>query len=498
MNKVNVKQLIKTIIFILIIFIFSIVIIPKNFQNDLFFDLKTGESILKHGIDFKDHFSFIPNLVYLYHHYLYDIVINFIYSLLSYKGIFLFFLFIFTLFGISVFYVNKKRTNSNIMSLIVSIFTMYVSCYAFQSRVQSITYILFFLEVYFINKLYDTGRKRYVIYLTLISILIANIHMPLWIFTLILFLPHLLELIVCNLKKLLKIFDNKIIFKKPKNVKIFIITFIIILFTGLITPLKLYPYTFFTKTLFNGTYNFISEMTKTVLISDYFEIYLLILFLLLLCIKKIKLRLSDFGLFLGLFLFSLIANRNIIYVHIFFPTLIVKIIYESIQVPRVNIKRINKLIKKVNYNIVLSFTFICLIFISGYFMCKLDLANNDFDIKNEYPVLSVEFIKKNLDYKNIKLYNEFNYGSYIEFNDIPVFIDSRAEVYMKEFNGGIDVISNFLDINEISKYENVFEKYQFDYALVYNESNIYYYLNSNPNFKIIFREEPIYVLFKRV
>ena len=49
----------------------------KTFQNDTFYTIKIGKSILKNGIDMKDHFSW-HNLSYTYPHWLYDVCIYWI------------------------------------------------------------------------------------------------------------------------------------------------------------------------------------------------------------------------------------------------------------------------------------------------------------------------------------------------------------------------------------------------------------------------------------
>lgn len=488
------------IMFALIIMIFSISIMSKMFENDLFFDLKTGESILKYGIDFKDHFSFITNLTYIYHHWLYDLVIYFIYKFTGYTGLFVLFNLIFTLFGFLVFYINKKQTNKRLISLIITLFTMFISSYAFQSRVQSITYILFFLEIYFINQLYEQGNKKYSIYIIILSIFIANLHMPLWIFSVILFLPYIFEFvfkaIVDRTKMLKNIISDRVIIEYPVNKKTLIITFLLLLFTGLLTPLRLYPYTFFIKSLFNNSYLFIGEMSKTLLINFKWEIILVLIFIITIFIKNIKVKLRDLCLIVGLLVFSLIANRNVIYVYIFYPTIIIKIVCQSNKNYKINLKKIKKIFKNVNKKIVLVFSTVCLIFIYFYCLYDMDFGKFDYGISDMYPTESVKYIKENTDYKNIRLYNNFNYGSYLEFNDIPVFIDSRAEVYLKEFNGGNDVISDYLNTFNFSTYKEVFEKYQFNYALVYKESEVYYYLESDPEFEIIFEEES-YTLFQK-
>lgn len=140
MKKINIENLIIT----LLILIVPITIYGNLFENDLFFDIKTGESILKYGIDFKDHFSFHHNLIYLYHHWLYDLIIFFIYKIFNYNGIRIFFVLISSLFGFIYFNALNKYSPNKIFSAIITLFILIITNYAFQSRVQSITYILFF------------------------------------------------------------------------------------------------------------------------------------------------------------------------------------------------------------------------------------------------------------------------------------------------------------------------------------------------------------------
>ncbi len=119
-----------------------------------------------------------------------------------------------------------------------------------------------------------------------------------------------------------------------------------------------------------------------------------------------------------------------------------------------------------------------------------------FQIKVNYPYESVKYIKENLDYKNIKLHNSFNFGSYLEFYDIPVFIDSRAEVYMKEYNGGKDIINDYLKSKRYKTYKMYFNAYGFEYALVDRSDDIYKILMDDEDFELIF-QETYYALLKR-
>ena len=59
----------------------------------------------------------------------------------------------------------------------------------------------------------------------------------------------------------------------------------------------------------------------------------------------------------------------------------------------------------------------------------LIISNIDYVNESLYPTKAVEYIKENIDYKNMRVYNSYNFGSYLMLHDIPVFIDSRADLY---------------------------------------------------------------------
>ena len=54
-----------------------------------------------------------------------------------------------------------------------------------------------------------------------------------------------------------------------------------------------------------------------------------------------------------------------------------------------------------------------------------------------------KYIKNNLEYEKIRIFNSYNNGSYLMLNNIPVFIDSRLDVYCSEFNDP-DIFYDFI------------------------------------------------------
>ena len=179
----------------------------------------------------------------------------------------------------------------------------------------------------------ESGKIKYVIPLFIIPILIANLHVAVWPFYFVLFLPYICEyLIECiidvvlynkiqkfileirirylkkakNLKnvddKLAKAMEDlqknkekvsmvkirreqnqknayKIQMVKNKNVKFLILVMIICIFTGLLTPLGDTPYTYLYKTMIGNTVKNINEHLPLTLINSQEAICILILFL---------------------------------------------------------------------------------------------------------------------------------------------------------------------------------------------------------------------------
>ncbi len=89
--------------------------------------------------------------------------------------------------------------------------------------------------------------------------------------------------------------------------------------------------------------------------------------------------------------------------------------------------------------------------------------------EKSYPVSACDFILQNIDLGTAKFYNEYNYGSYMLFRGIPVFIDSRADLYAPEFSGNKDedIFTDFINTSGISKfYEETFEKYDITHVIL--------------------------------
>lgn len=128
------------------------------------------------------------------------------------------------------------------------------------------------------------------------------------------------------------------------------------------------------------------------------------------------------------------------------------------------------------------------------------IATQNYIDNNEYPVLAANWLKSNVDVENMKLFNDFNYGSYLLFKDIPVFIDGRADAYDPVFNGKEDDI--FLDYMTTSSlqvwYEDIFNKYEITHIITKTNSNFNIFLQRNIDYKNIYNDGEFSIYEKTV
>ena len=154
------------IIAIILIILFAISISPKTLQNDTFYTIKIGELIVKNkNIDMLEHFSWHSNLKYTYPHWLYDVIIYLIYNIGGMFGIYISTCIFAAILGIVFFIINVKINKNQILSFFMTILALYMLKPFIAARAQLVTYILFILQIYSIEKLLETGKKKYGIYL---------------------------------------------------------------------------------------------------------------------------------------------------------------------------------------------------------------------------------------------------------------------------------------------------------------------------------------------
>lgn len=507
----NHKELIIEIVFILLIILFAFSISPKRLQNDTFYTIAIGKLITENGIDMQEHFTWHQGLPYTYPHWLYDLGIYIIYAIGGFTGIYVSTCILAIILGITIYKVNSKLTGNKIISFAVTIGSLYLMKGYIAARAQLVTFILFMLVLYNIERFIETKHKRNAIALIIIPILIANLHAAVWPFTFVLYLPYIAEYLICviadfliyrkfqvwNLKRKIKKelevqerleelqgkiervkekrkenIENpyKIKMRRNDNVKWLIVIMFIVAFTGLLTPIGDTPYTYTYLTMKGDTMESINEHLPLTLIKNTPILCTIVLFLAILIFTKVKIKLSDLFMIGGLTYLMFSTRRQASMFALIGSLVLARLVIQLFEIyGTYEFKGKAKIF-------INKFTMILLIAIATISLGNKYMNKNqkaEYISKSTYPIQATEWILENLDLQNINLYNEYNYGSYLLFKGIPVFIDSRADVYDPQFNNGQDIFSDFIGTSNISKYYGTtFEKYGITHVLITRTSKV--------------------------
>ena len=544
-------------IFVIILFCFALT--PVTLQNDTYYTIAIGEHILENGIDMQDPFSWHEDLPYTYPHWAYDVGTYLVYQLGEniglggFASIYIATAILSITLGIIMYYALNKICKNQLISFFITLGVMYLLKSFIAARAQLVTYILFVLTILFIEKFIETKKKRYAIYLIIIPIIIANVHLAVWPFYFVLYLPYIAEYILAaftesNIFRKMQIkwykhrikkftvknkskeeIDNltakvdelqsklektvrrrderrknpyKILLKRESSVKYLIVIMIICIFTGFLTPLGTTPFTYLPKTMEGNTMDNISEHLPLTLIQDPKTLTVLVLFLLMLIFTDTKIKLRDLFMISGLTLMAFMSRRQVSMFVLIGAFVFAKLI----------IALVNKYDKDGSYKVMKAMTSffgkiitILLGILVGFSLYKGKIGN-PYVSQASYPVQACDYILENVDINSMKIFNEYNFGSYLIYRGIPVFIDSRADLYTPEFNGkknedgdyeGRDIFSDYLNVSNISTYyENKFEQYDITHVLIRKNSKLNMLLSRDDKYKELYSDDN-FVFYER-
>ena len=540
-----------TVVGIVLIILLCVCITPVTFQNDTYYTIKIGEHIKNYGIDMMDPFSWHEDLSYTYPHWLYDLCTYLVYGIAGFKGIYIATCALSAVLGISIFLVNSKLTKNKVISFVVTIGSLYMLQDYIAARAQLVTFILFIWELFCIEKFIKDRKIIYGLVLIVISLLIANLHCATWPFFFVLFLPYIAEYIIAIvadtiiyskvqifvLKMIIKIksklkkskkperlerlkfkleeLENtvskvriireeekanpyKIIISRDKNVKFLIIIMIICALMGLITPIGDTPYTYLYKTMEGNTTKNISEHLPLTLANNTEIMGMLVIFLSILIFTKTKIKLSDLFMISGLCFLMFSTRRQLSMFALIGSVTLTRLVIDLIsRYTKKGLEEAEKVFRHIGVVIALT----VLITLWSYDAIKPKLDDN-FVNSSSYPVEACDYILENIDLDNARFYNEYNFGSYMLFRGVPVFIDSRADLYAPEFSGNDseDVFTDFINTSSISKfYEDTFKKYNITHLIISKNSktNMIITKTEDSNYKELYSDKN-FIVYERL
>lgn len=440
-----------------ILFIIPILFfVMENFtiDNDFWFTIAEGKYVLKNGFPHTVPFTIYNNLDFIYQSWGTGVIF---YLINKYFGLYgMLFFVIIILIIITYFYYKLCMLVSNknkMLSTIVTIITMSLLANTFiTTRPQIFTYLNLILVLYIMELYAKTNNKKHLLILPIISLIQINIHGMFFFMLFIFMLPYIVNALKFNFKN-----SNQ----KKYDLKPIVLIMIIMLLTGLINPYGikniLYVFTSYGQKILNET---IIELVPLSFSSSYDKIIIFIIFLVyFLYFKSKNIPIRYYLLLFGTTYLAFDCSRSIA---LFIIGALFPLSYLcKDKIINIDIERFIPLILK--NIIVISFLIVT---ISSIIFIK-----RDFYPESREPI---DYLVKNYNKENIKLYINFNDGSYAVYKEIKVNIDPRAEVYLKKNNHKSDIYDEYTKLgnNEID-YKDYINKYKFTHILVNEDDPMY-------------------------
>jgi hypothetical protein len=258
-------------------------------------------------------------------------------------------------------------------------------------------------------------------------------------------------------------------------------------------------FTYTLKIYQGNTTNSINEHLPLTLADNIDFAVMIGILLVMLILFDLKVNLSDLLMIAGTLILAFKARRQVSLVIIMCMPILAKLIsafFEKYD------NSLCKILKSFVTSIVGMIVVIGVVYlISNDLYAKI--KDNDYVPESTYPVKATDWLlgymeENNISKEDLHLYNEYNYGSYLLYRGIEVFIDSRCDLYTPEFNGSEDIFTDALSVPNLnSSYEDIFEKYGVRYVMLYSSDGVNNNLMNDENYSKLY-DDGSFVIYQRV
>lgn len=465
----------KIIIGLFFMLMLIVTVIYFNMGSDYFWHLKTGEYIVKFkelpNICLYSWYGITNKLMFTLHEWLYEVIIYGFYKISPIYGpIFYLITFLSILTGFLYKTTLKKLITKNLILFIPFIVLALINLALYSlPRPHIISWILVAITVYLSYELYENNSKK-VYFLPLITIIWGNVHGG----------SSCLTYMIPGLFMVLGLFNfNKWGLNNKKLSKEKVIRYVIIIILNIIALLVnpygiemiLYPYI----NIFDHTMkSVINEWHPTNIKTGIGMVAYLYIFynLYIYYQSKGKIRLVDLSLFL---VFVYLATSS----YRFVPLLIIVSFYTTLNYFRENSQPIK------------GKSLITTLIIGILLLTGAQIGN--INAKLTTNVLDDCLIDTIKELKPKRLYNDYNIGGYLIYNEIDVFIDGRADAYSKD--NLKDAYS--LIMGDGTNTKELLDKYDFDLLITENDCYLDKFLKDDADYKFVIKDNN-YSIYEKI
>lgn len=490
------------------------ILVPVTFQNDTFYTIKVGQRIAEQGFTSVDDFTFLDGIPYTYPHWLYDYGIFLLYKLDGFKAIYLSSIVLSIVLTFLLLVISYRISNNRFVVFLVVIATVISLSLNFTARAQLITYILVVIEygLLFAYTQQKLNRIIFLIAMMIISTLIVNLHCAIWILFFLLALPFVAEKVVSRylIKMNYPISARIIAIDKTQYSALFILlTLLLAILTGFLSPLGYTPFTYLIKTYNGISTAMISEHQPLVPIKNIAFIVFIVQMVYLLLFTRCKMYASELLLLTGLIILTLMSVRQsailLLINALIAPRLLTQAFEEHCP------QRLTFYTTKIGSikGAIIAFVLIMLLSCSHYYYAMSAAKFTQFDQNTQkgfyiskhyddhYPVKAMDYLSLHVDPATARIYADYGLGSYVLFRGFKPLLDSRADLYTIEFNHKRDYLKDLAELMAFKKpYELFFNEFNINYILLAKNDPLNHYINYDNRYERLYEDDE-FVIYKR-
>lgn len=487
--------------------VFCFILIPifigmltsTSFDNDIWFLINTGRYIINNGFPTVDPFTIHEGFSLVIQQWIPDVIFSTVFDNFGKIGLYVLtnlvnVYIVFITYKLLMLITDNKRNLSILFSCIITTLVAFSFIIA-RPQIFSISFLI--TELYFLEKYVKTKNKKILIGLPILSILMINFHASMWLLLFCFLAPFIINTFTFKFGKITSDGGSK---------KDLIIVGIIMLLCGFINPYEINAMTYvITSWGVPVIDQFVTEMMAPDIhttrgIGSFIIIFSVYIVYMLFLKKKINVR--HFLLMLGTTYLALSSYRGIVF-------FIIGSIYPLAYYFKDKFYYVKEPKNICKYICLFAISIFCLIFIPFILIVNNNLIIMDSSMKG-----GIDYLSQNEDISDIRLYCNYRECNYAEYLGIKVYVDSRAEIFLKANNKKEDILTElYLLQNNAIYYEDFLDKYQFTHLLVKETDALYQNLLHDDNYEIIYEgyETKVdhkigdsstnrynYILFKRI
>ena len=442
------------------------------FDNDVWFLIRTGEEIVTNGFPHVDFLTFHENLTLVVQQWLVDVLFFFVYDVGGKNGLYFLTLLvniylIFITYHLLMLVTDKKR---NLSILFTCVITSSLAFFFLLPRPQTFSFAILITELYVLEHYMKKGNTKILYLLPFLSWLMIQVHASLWPMLFCFWLPFFLNTFSFSIGRL----SSEAKPKKP-----LLLAFIFMILVALINPYGVDAIFYLFRSLNSRSlYHIVPEMRIPDIhtfmgIVSYFCLFVVWIGYFLFTKSKIKIR--HFLLLLGTTYLTISSRRGLAY-------FLIAAIYRLAYYFRSNFYRVRDLPLSFRQSIPL---LVAVLFL-GIMPIGLILSSDGVLMKYSMQE-GIDYLLENEDADQVRLYCAYGECTYAEYMGLKPYMDSRAEVFIKENNQQADILDEMFYLqNYALDYHDFLDKYQFTHLLVTEDDYLYQLLLHDSDYEVFF------------